>query len=99
MILTNWTGVNCRTPSGSVVVYVSTERCRFVMPTRFLNLLMFIALLNQTGEEFGYPTTGRPHDDGPMDKAHVDCHFFGWYLVVSFWKGIYNMSHGIRKKE
>ncbi|KAH6807049.1 hypothetical protein C2S53_006288 [Perilla frutescens var. hirtella] len=51
-------GANRRTPSGSVAVYVGAERRRFVIPTRFLNLPVFVALLNQAEEEFGYPATG-----------------------------------------
>ncbi|KAL8036562.1 hypothetical protein ABFS82_12G163300 [Erythranthe guttata] len=47
-----------RTPSGSVAVYVGPERRRFVIPTRFLNLPVFVDLLNQAEEEFGYQTTG-----------------------------------------
>ncbi|KAL3825570.1 hypothetical protein ACJIZ3_021599 [Penstemon smallii] len=47
-----------RTPSGSLAVYVGTERRRFVIPTRFLNLPVFVALLHQAEEEFGFRTTG-----------------------------------------
>ncbi|KAL1532959.1 hypothetical protein AAHA92_32910 [Salvia divinorum] len=47
-----------RTPSGYVAVYVGPERLRFVIPTRFLNLPVFVALLSQAQEEFGYPATG-----------------------------------------
>ncbi|KAI3443449.1 hypothetical protein Pfo_000114 [Paulownia fortunei] len=47
-----------RTPSGSLAVYVGPERIRFVIPTRFLNLPVFVALLHQAEEEFGFPTTG-----------------------------------------
>ncbi|KAL3830115.1 hypothetical protein ACJIZ3_018917 [Penstemon smallii] len=46
------------TPSGSVAVYVGTERRRFVIPTRFLNLPVFVDLLNQAEEEFGFQRTG-----------------------------------------
>ncbi|KAH6818445.1 hypothetical protein C2S51_002048 [Perilla frutescens var. frutescens] len=48
----------CRTPSGSLAVYVGPERTRFVIPTRFLNFPVFVALLNQAEEEFGFQTTG-----------------------------------------
>ncbi|KAI3447296.1 hypothetical protein Pfo_003961 [Paulownia fortunei] len=51
-------GSHRRTPSGSVAVYVGQERRRFVIPTRFLNLPVFVALLNQAEEEFGFQTTG-----------------------------------------
>ncbi|GFP98592.1 auxin-induced protein 6b [Phtheirospermum japonicum] len=47
-----------RTPSGSVAVYVGSERRRFVIPTRFLNLPVFVALLDQAEEEFGFQAAG-----------------------------------------
>ncbi|KZV49015.1 hypothetical protein F511_09611 [Dorcoceras hygrometricum] len=49
---------NSRTPSGSVAVYVGQERRRFVIPTRFLNLPVFGALLHEAEEEFGFQTSG-----------------------------------------
>ncbi|CAK9170670.1 unnamed protein product [Ilex paraguariensis] len=48
------TGSNRRTPRGSLAVYVGAERRRFVIPTRFLNLPVFVALLKEAKEEFGY---------------------------------------------
>ncbi|KAL4571169.1 hypothetical protein LXL04_017920 [Taraxacum kok-saghyz] len=48
-----------RIPSpGSLAVYVGAERRRFVIPTRFLNFPVFVALLNKAEEEFGFQTTG-----------------------------------------
>lgn len=47
-----------RTPPGSLAVYVGPDRIRFVIPTRFLNLPVFIALLHQAEEEFGFHTAG-----------------------------------------
>ncbi|KAL6560121.1 hypothetical protein OROHE_006359 [Orobanche hederae] len=47
-----------KTPSGSLAVYVGPKRTRFVIPTRFLNLPIFVALLQQAEEEFGFHTTG-----------------------------------------
>ncbi|MCD9642970.1 hypothetical protein HAX54_030068 [Datura stramonium] len=47
-----------RTPSGSLAVYVGPERRRFVIPTRFLNLPVFISLLDKAEEEFGFQPTG-----------------------------------------
>ncbi|XP_059318146.1 auxin-induced protein 6B-like [Lycium ferocissimum] len=47
-----------RTPSGSLAVYVGHERRRFVIPTRFLNLPVFISILDKAEEEFGYQHTG-----------------------------------------
>ncbi|XP_055823964.1 protein SMALL AUXIN UP-REGULATED RNA 51-like [Solanum dulcamara] len=47
-----------RTPSGSLAVYIGLERTRFVIPTRFLNLPVFISLLDKAEEEFGYQRTG-----------------------------------------
>ncbi|GFQ04078.1 indole-3-acetic acid-induced protein arg7 [Phtheirospermum japonicum] len=46
------------TPSGSLSVYVGLGRTRFVIPTRFLNLPVFVALLQQAEEEFGFQTSG-----------------------------------------
>ncbi|GFQ04075.1 auxin-induced protein 6b [Phtheirospermum japonicum] len=51
-------GSNRRTPSGSLAVYVGPKRTRFVIPTRFLNLPVFVALLQQAEEEFGFQTAG-----------------------------------------
>ncbi|KAI3803203.1 hypothetical protein L1987_31352 [Smallanthus sonchifolius] len=48
-----------RLPSaGSFAVYVGAEHRRFVIPTRFLNLRVFVSLLNKAEEEFGFQTTG-----------------------------------------
>ncbi|KAL5974193.1 hypothetical protein ACLOJK_030856 [Asimina triloba] len=47
-----------RIPSGYLAVYVGTERRRFVIPTRFLNLPIFVALLKKAEEEFGFQTCG-----------------------------------------
>ncbi|KAK9048788.1 hypothetical protein SSX86_032245 [Deinandra increscens subsp. villosa] len=48
-----------RIPSGgSLAVYVGAERRRFVIPTRFLNLPVFISLLNKAEEEFGFQISG-----------------------------------------
>ncbi|MFS7991794.1 putative small auxin-up RNA [Helianthus anomalus] len=44
--------------SGSLAVYVGPEHKRFVIPTRFLNLPVFVSLLNKAEEEFGFQTTG-----------------------------------------
>ncbi|KAL9153804.1 hypothetical protein ABFS82_10G072500 [Erythranthe guttata] len=52
------TSTRRRTPSGSLAVYVGPNRVRFVIPTRFLNLPVFVALLNQAEEEFGFQTAG-----------------------------------------
>ncbi|XP_051131238.1 auxin-responsive protein SAUR24-like [Andrographis paniculata] len=47
-----------RTPSGSLAVYVGSDRVRFVIPTRFLNLPVFVDLLHEAEEEFGFQSTG-----------------------------------------
>ncbi|XP_071699100.1 protein SMALL AUXIN UP-REGULATED RNA 12-like [Rutidosis leptorrhynchoides] len=48
-----------RMPSaGNLAVYVGSERRRFIIPTRFLNLPVFVSLLNKAAEEFGFQTTG-----------------------------------------
>ena len=51
-------GSSRRVPSGSLGVYVGTERRRFVIPTRFLNLPIFVDLLNKAEEEFGFQSNG-----------------------------------------
>ncbi|KAL6521284.1 hypothetical protein OROGR_017853 [Orobanche gracilis] len=51
-------GSNRKTPSGLLAIYVGPKRTRFVIPTRFLNLPIFVALLQQAEEEFGFQTTG-----------------------------------------
>ncbi|KAL2503247.1 auxin-responsive protein SAUR50-like [Forsythia ovata] len=54
-------------PPGSLAVYVGPELRRFVIPTRFLNLPVFVGLLHKAEEEFGFQTTGGlvlPCDDG-----------------------------------
>ncbi|KAL6496417.1 hypothetical protein OROGR_029675 [Orobanche gracilis] len=51
-------GSHRRTPSGSVAVYVGPKRLRFVIPTRFLNLPVFVSLLDQAEEEFGFRASG-----------------------------------------
>ncbi|KAI7757391.1 hypothetical protein M8C21_001920 [Ambrosia artemisiifolia] len=48
-----------RVPSaGSLAVYVGVEHRRFVIPTRYLNLPVFVSLLNKAEEEYGFQTTG-----------------------------------------
>nr|XP_043626143.1 auxin-responsive protein SAUR21-like [Erigeron canadensis] len=44
--------------AGSLAVYVGTERRRFIIPTRFLNLPVFVSLLNKAEEEFGFQSSG-----------------------------------------
>ncbi|KAL6519274.1 hypothetical protein OROGR_018594 [Orobanche gracilis] len=51
-------GSHRRTPSGSLAVYVGPQRRRFVIPTRFLNLPVFVSLLDQAEEEFGFQASG-----------------------------------------
>lgn len=51
-------GSSRRVPSGSLGVYVGTERRRFVIPTRFLNLPVFVDLLDKAEEEFGFQSNG-----------------------------------------
>ncbi|KAI3814776.1 hypothetical protein L1987_14420 [Smallanthus sonchifolius] len=48
-----------RLPSdSSLAVYVGAEHRRFVIPTRFVNLPVFVSLLNKAEEEFGFQTSG-----------------------------------------
>ncbi|KAF8400179.1 hypothetical protein HHK36_013475 [Tetracentron sinense] len=49
---------NRRIPSGSLAVYVGPERRRFVIPTRYLNLPIFVSLLKKAEEEFGFQSDG-----------------------------------------
>ncbi|XP_076908803.1 protein SMALL AUXIN UP-REGULATED RNA 12-like [Bidens hawaiensis] len=49
---------NRRFSAGSLAVYVGSEHRRFVIPTRFLKLHVFVSLLNKAEEEFGFQTTG-----------------------------------------
>ncbi|XP_058113127.1 protein SMALL AUXIN UP-REGULATED RNA 51-like [Magnolia sinica] len=47
-----------RIPPGFLAVYVGPERRRFVIPTRFLNLPIFVALLKKAEEEYGFQACG-----------------------------------------
>ncbi|KAK6944679.1 Small auxin-up RNA [Dillenia turbinata] len=51
-------GTTRHVPSGFLAVYVGEERCRFVIPTRFLNLPLFVSLLNKAEDEFGFQSNG-----------------------------------------
>ncbi|XP_050379840.1 protein SMALL AUXIN UP-REGULATED RNA 12-like [Argentina anserina] len=46
------------TPSGFLPVYVGWDRIRFLIPTRFLKYPIFLALLDKSGEEFGFKISG-----------------------------------------
>lgn len=46
------------TPSGFLPVYVGWDRTRFLIPTRFLKYPIFVALLEKSGEEFGFKISG-----------------------------------------
>ncbi|URE34478.1 Auxin responsive protein [Musa troglodytarum] len=59
--------------SGFLAVYVGPDRRRFVIPTRFLNLPVFAALLQRAEEEYGFPPAGGLAL--PCDPA-----FFRWVL-------------------
>ncbi|CAI9268305.1 unnamed protein product [Lactuca saligna] len=52
-------GCRCIPSVGSLAVYAGEEHRCFVIPTRFLNLLVFVSLLNKVEEEFGFQTTGK----------------------------------------
>ncbi|CAB4302599.1 unnamed protein product [Prunus armeniaca] len=45
-------------PSGFLPVYIGWDRIRFLIPTRFLNFPIFVALLDKSGEEFGFKASG-----------------------------------------
>nr|GEV80441.1 auxin-responsive protein SAUR71-like [Tanacetum cinerariifolium] len=44
--------------SGTLAVYIGSDHTRFIIPTRFLNLPVFITLLNKAEEEYGYQRNG-----------------------------------------
>ncbi|KAI3868385.1 hypothetical protein MKW92_027146 [Papaver armeniacum] len=44
--------------SGNLAVYIGPERRRFVIPTRYLNLPIFVSLLKQSEEEYGFQSNG-----------------------------------------
>ncbi|KAL9377190.1 hypothetical protein Peur_031310 [Populus x canadensis] len=45
-------------PAGYLAVYVGMQEKRFLIPTRFLNLPVFVGLLKKTEEEFGFQCNG-----------------------------------------
>lgn len=45
-------------PSGFLTVYVGEARVKFLIPARFLNLPIFVHLLNIAGEEYGFKFSG-----------------------------------------
>lgn len=45
-------------PAGYLAVYVGMKEKRFLIPTRFLNLPVFVGLLKKTEEEFGFQCNG-----------------------------------------
>ncbi|KAK9281954.1 hypothetical protein L1049_004863 [Liquidambar formosana] len=47
-----------RVPSGFLAVYVGMERQRFLIPTRYLNFPVFVALLKKAEEEYGFKFSG-----------------------------------------
>ena len=47
-----------RTPSGFLAVYAGSERERFLIPTRYVNLPVFVTLLKRAEEEYGFKFSG-----------------------------------------
>ncbi|KAJ6742004.1 hypothetical protein OIU85_016124 [Salix viminalis] len=45
-------------PAGYLAVYVGMQEKRFLIPTRFLNMPVFVGLLRKTEEEFGFKCNG-----------------------------------------
>ncbi|KAH8506318.1 hypothetical protein H0E87_013225 [Populus deltoides] len=45
-------------PAGYLAVYVGMQEKRFWIPTRFLNMPVFVGLLKKTEEEFGFKCNG-----------------------------------------
>lgn len=67
----SYSGSGRRIPPGFIAVYVGPERKRFVIPTRFLNLPVFVGLLKKAEEEFGFQRTGGlvlPCEVGPFGE-------------------------------
>ncbi|KAL5699435.1 hypothetical protein ACHQM5_030340 [Ranunculus cassubicifolius] len=58
MKMNNLSSKQRRIPSGFLAVYVGPKRCRFVIPTRYLNLPIFVELLKKSEEEFGFQSNG-----------------------------------------
>lgn len=66
-------GSNRPVRAGFMAVYVGSERRRFVIPTRFLNLPVFASLLERAEEEYGFQPAGGL--ELPCDPA-----FFQWVV-------------------
>ncbi|KAF5191185.1 Auxin-induced protein [Thalictrum thalictroides] len=84
---------NRRIPSGFLAVYVGQQRCRFVIPTRFLNLPIFVSLLKKSEEEYGFQSSGGlilPCEvrffKGVLKFLHRDEHVFGKMKLDEFLK-------------
>ncbi|KAL8096743.1 hypothetical protein AgCh_037640 [Apium graveolens] len=61
LVMQRWKSMSVtakRVPSGSLGVYVGVERCRFVIPTRYLKLPLFVSLLEKAEEEYGFQSDG-----------------------------------------
>ncbi|KAL6312508.1 hypothetical protein AAG906_001839 [Vitis piasezkii] len=46
------------TPSGFLAIYVGSEQERFLIPTRYVNLPVFVTLLKRAEEEYGFKFSG-----------------------------------------
>ncbi|KAH7848729.1 hypothetical protein Vadar_006910 [Vaccinium darrowii] len=72
------------TPPGCLAIYAGAELRRFVVPTRYLKLPVFLSLLNLTEEEFGFRIDGGlvlPCDaeflEGVLEFLERDEHRYG----------------------
>lgn len=45
-------------PTGFLTIYVGLDRHRFLIPTRYLNFPVFVALLKKAEEEYGFKFSG-----------------------------------------
>ncbi|CAJ2676351.1 unnamed protein product [Trifolium pratense] len=84
-------------PSGCVSVFVGTERERFTIPVRFLNLHIFKCLLGEAAEEFGLEVKGGlvfPCEivffKEILKHVKKDEHKYGRYSLEEFQNMIFN---------
>lgn len=74
----NNTNINNIIPKGFVAVYVGPHQRRFVIPTRFLSVPDFKAVMETAAEEFGYQQQGGlriPCDEDDFQKLLAACKF------------------------
>ncbi|XP_028791859.1 indole-3-acetic acid-induced protein ARG7-like [Neltuma alba] len=94
-----------RTPSGFVAVYIGPESKRFVIPTRFLNLPIFLALLKRAEDEFGFQNPGGlvlPCDVSFFTQIthylHADEERYGKFSLDDFLKLVSDVASDLARK-